>query len=388
MAQIGHERPFQRLHTSDMPGNFDHQYLGMLAIRVAVTSSPNVTGGTPRPEGRHGRGTVVVVVGGCRNRGRSSPEKHNCKLPDSEDAWQRSLRLCFFEAIDLRTGHRVAVKQATFVRYAEDHIEDIPYTSLREIDILSSCRHPNIIRFREFIIDDALHSVFIVMDRAVTDLRTHLILASGNLKEAMVKKLMLQLLLGVSYLHSHGILHRDLKPGNLLLTGVGDMRQLKICDFGLGKRFHYLYEEEGTAYDLLSQTVVTQWYRSPELLLGDEKYTAAIDVWSVGCIMAEMVTGKPLFPGKSKIDQLDMIFMVMGTIGLKSWPGLDKLDMARYFLGGPERYNTLRLRVPPTKLSRPGYDLLKRLLEVDPRKRISAEAALDHSWFSDLFISM
>ncbi|XP_039126243.1 cyclin-dependent kinase 3-like [Dioscorea cayenensis subsp. rotundata] len=295
---------------------------------------------------------------------------------------------CVFEAIDLRTGHRVAVKQATFVRYAEDHIEDIPYTSLREIDILSSCRHPNIIRFREFIIDDALHSVFIVMDRAVTDLRTHLILASGNLKEAMVKKLMLQLLLGVSYLHSHGILHRDLKPGNLLLTGVGDMRQLKICDFGLGKRFHYLYEEEGTAYDLLSQTVVTQWYRSPELLLGDEKYTAAIDVWSVGCIMAEMVTGKTLFPGKSKIDQLDMIFMVMGTIGLKSWPGLDKLDMARYFLGGPERYNTLRLRVPPTKLSRPGYDLLKRLLEVDPRKRISAEAALDHAWFSDLFISM
>ncbi|KAH7682257.1 Cyclin-dependent kinase protein [Dioscorea alata] len=294
---------------------------------------------------------------------------------------------CVFEAIDLRTGHIVAIKQATFVRYAEN-IEDIPYTSLREIDILSSCRHPNIIGFREFIIDAALHSVFIVMDRAVTDLRTHLILASGDLNEAMVKKLMLQLLLGVAYLHSHGILHRDLKPGNLLLTRVGDMQQLKICDFGLGKRFQYLYEEEGTGYDLLSQTVVTQWYRSPELLLGDEKYTAAIDVWSVGCIMAEMVTGKTLFPGKSKIDQLDMIFMVMGTVGLKSWPGFYKLDMARYFLGGPARYGTLRVRVPATKLSKTGYDLLKRLLEVDPRKRISAEAALTHAWFSDLFINL
>ncbi|XP_039123548.1 cyclin-dependent kinase G1-like [Dioscorea cayenensis subsp. rotundata] len=224
------------------------------------------------------------------------------------------------------------------------------------------------------------------MDQAVTDLRTHLILAPGDLNEAKVKKLMLQLLLGVAYLHSHGILHRDLKPGNLLLTGAGDMQQLKICDFGLGKRFQYLYYEEGTEYDLLSQTVVTQWYRSPELLLGDEKYTAAIDVWSVGCIMAEMVTGKPLFPANSKIDQLDMIFMVMGTVGLKSWPGLDQLVMAPYFLGGPTRYNTLRSRVPATKLSKAGYDLLKKLLEVNPRKRISAEVALNHAWFSDLFI--
>ncbi|KAM0944551.1 putative cyclin-dependent kinase CMGC-CDKL-Cr family [Dioscorea sansibarensis] len=147
------------------------------------------------------------------------------------------------------------------------------------------------------------------MDRAVTDLRTHLASKNQGLNEATVKRLMLQLLLGVAYLHSHGILHRDLKPGNLLLTGAG---QLKICDFGLGKRFECLYEEGGTEYDLLSQTVVTRWYRSPELLLGDEKYNKAIDVWSVGCIMAEMLTGKVLFPGKSEIDQLDLIFMMMG----------------------------------------------------------------------------
>ncbi|KAM0944550.1 putative protein-serine/threonine kinase CMGC-CDK-PITSLRE family [Dioscorea sansibarensis] len=104
--------------------------------------------------------------------------------------------------------------------------------------------------------------------------------------------------------------------------------------------------------------------------------------------MAEMVTRKVLFPGRSEIDQLDRIFRVRGSVGLKSWPQLDKLGMAHKFLGGPAMYNTLRSIVPASMLSKQGYDLLKRLLEVNPRKRISAAAALKHPWFSDLFIDL
>ncbi|KAM0944548.1 putative cyclin-dependent kinase CMGC-MAPK family [Dioscorea sansibarensis] len=141
------------------------------------------------------------------------------------------------------------------------------------------------------------------MDRAVSDLTTHLVSTGDQgLNEATVKKLMFQLLQGVAYLHSHRILHRDLKPCNLLLTGAG---QLKICDFGLGKRYEYLYEEEeGRECDWLSQAVGTRWYRSPELLLGEEKYNEAIDIWSVGCIMAEMVMRKVLFPGSRRLISL------------------------------------------------------------------------------------
>ncbi|URE39269.1 cyclin-dependent kinase, partial [Musa troglodytarum] len=184
---------------------------------------------------------------------------------------------------------------------------------------------------------------------------------------------------GVKYLHDNWVLHRDLKTSNLLLNNRGE---LKICDFGLSRQY-------GSPLKPYTHLVVTLWYRAPELLLGAKEYTTSIDMWSLGCIMAELLAKEPLFSGKTEFDQLDKIFRTLGTPNENIWPGFAKLPGVKVKFA-KQPYNKLREKFPPTSfsgrptLSEAGFDLLNKLLTYDPEKRITAEAALNHRWFQEV----
>jgi len=167
------------------------------------------------------------------------------------------------------------------------------------------------------------------------------------------------------------VLHRDLKPQNLLINTKG---QLKLADFGLARAF-------GIPVNTFSNEVVTLWYRAPDVLLGSRTYNTSIDIWSAGCIMAEMYTGRPLFPGTTNDDQLQKIFRLMGTPSERSWPGISQFPE---YKGNFHVYATQPLGVLLPQIDQLGLDLLGKMLALRPELRISAEAALRHQWFNDL----
>ncbi|KAL0355036.1 UNVERIFIED_CONTAM: Cyclin-dependent kinase G-2 [Sesamum radiatum] len=175
-----------------------------------------------------------------------------------------------------------------------------------------------------------------------------------------VKCIMKQLLEGVKFLHENGVMHRDLKPSNILINKKGEV---KICDFGLSRQF----ESESGSY---SPRVVTLSYRAPEILAQVETYSTAIDMWSVGCIMAELLLNEVLFKGRCDLEQRTKIYTILG----RGKP--DNNLFTRKFLEAAARSG-----VP--LLTGLGFDLLKKLLEYDPDKRITAEAALNHGWFKE-----
>lgn len=183
---------------------------------------------------------------------------------------------------------------------------------------------------------------------------------------------MRQILAGVGFCHTYRVLHRDLKPHNLLISGDG--RQLKLADFGLARlsaipNGPYTFE------------VVTLWYRTPELLLGANRYSTAVDVWSVGCIFAEMATGMPLFPGRSDIDQLFKIFQRRGTPTADMWPAV--LRLPHYNPEFPQwRESPITDHCSLENLgSTSAADLLGKLLQYDPDRRIACKAAMQHPYF-------
>ncbi|CAH8340637.1 unnamed protein product [Eruca vesicaria subsp. sativa] len=282
-----------------------------------------------------------------------------------------------YKAKDRKTEEIVALKM---IKMNMEDEYGFPLTSLREINILLSCNHPSIVNVKEVVVGNG-DSVFMVMEHLEHDLRGVMDRMKQPFSTSEVKCLMIQLLEGVKYLHSNWIIHRDLKPSNLLLNNNGE---LKICDFGMARQY-------GSPIKPYTQLVVTQWYRSPELLLGTKEYSTAVDMWSIGCIMGELLSLKPLFRGKSQndIDQLQQIFAVLGTPSETTWPGFTSLPVSKAkFRKQP--YNLLRKKFPAASftggpvLSELGFDLLNRLLNVDPEQRLTVDEALNHAWFSEV----
>ncbi|KAA8542155.1 hypothetical protein F0562_023307 [Nyssa sinensis] len=280
-----------------------------------------------------------------------------------------------YRARDKKTGDVAALKK---VKIGVERNGGFPMSSLREINILLSIHHPSIIDVKEVVMGD-LDSVFMVMEYMEHDLKELMKAMKQPFSQSEVKCLMLQLLEGISYLHDNWVLHRDLKTSNLLLNNRGE---LKICDFGMSRQY-------GSPMKPYTPLVVTLWYRAPELLLGTKKYSTATDMWSVGCIMAELLTKEPLFNGKTEFDQLDKIFRTLGTPNEMIWPGFSELPGVKVnFVKQP--YNMLRKKFPAASftgspvLSNLGFDLLSKLLTYDPEERITAEAALNHGWFREV----
>lgn len=257
-----------------------------------------------------------------------------------------------------------------------DSEEGTPSTAIREISLMKELKHENIVSLYDVIhTENKLMLVFEYMDK---DLKKYMDSYTnsqsgqrGALEAATIKSFMWQLLRGIAFCHDNRVLHRDLKPQNLLINNAG---QLKLADFGLARAF-------GIPVNTFSNEVVTLWYRAPDVLLGSRTYNTSIDIWSAGCIMAEMFTGRPLFPGTTNEDQLLKIFRLMGTPSERSWPGISAFP--EYKPSWPV-YATQELRAILPQVDSLGLQLLGQMLQMRPEMRCSAHQALAHPWFADL----
>ncbi|KAJ2664470.1 cyclin-dependent kinase 5 [Coemansia sp. RSA 1200] len=293
-----------------------------------------------------------------------------------------------YKAQNRETNEVVALKRIRL----DNEEEGVPCTAIREISLLKELKHPNIVGLFDVLhTEKKLTLVFEFMD---SDLKKFVDAYGGDLDPLTVKHLLYQLLCGISYCHRNRVLHRDLKPQNLLINKRGD---LKLGDFGLARAF-------GIPVRSYSHEVVTLWYRAPDVLMGSRQYDTSIDIWSIGCIFAEMATGRPFFAGTSIDDQLLHIFKIMGSpidpqvsggqagqmqqnggsdgdYSRRLWPKCTQLPDWKSSL---PIYPGVGLEQLVPKLSAKGIDLLKRLLEYAPEKRISAEQALSHPYFDEL----
>jgi len=265
-----------------------------------------------------------------------------------------------YEAIDTTNNRRVAMKKMRI----ENKDEGIPITALREMCILKHLRHDNVVKLYEIIQD--VDKIVLIFEYADMDLKMYVDKEKGIKDLKIIQQFTLQILNGLYYCNINRIIHRDLKPQNLLL--ITSEMKLKLCDFGLSRMF-------SLPMGKMTHEIITLWYRPPEVLLGIENYTTKVDSWSIGCIMAEMITGKPLFPGDSEIGQLFKIFQIMGTPNEESWPGITKLK--DYSINFPQ-WKPKKIKDLFPNFDKDGLDLMEKFLQMDPDKRITIKDALNH----------
>ncbi|XP_055098156.1 cyclin-dependent kinase 3 isoform X2 [Symphalangus syndactylus] len=304
-----------------------------------------------------------------------------------------------YKAKNRETGQLVALKKIRL----DLEMEGVPSTAIREISLLKELKHPNIVQLLDVVHNERkLYLVFEFLSQdlkkymdstpgselplhlikvgkegrgrrgdtpSLPSLSTQRLCSAASTSRSFLQSYLFQLLQGVSFCHSHRVIHRDLKPQNLLINELG---AIKLADFGLARAF-------GVPLRTYTHEVVTLWYRAPEILLGSKFYTTAVDIWSIGCIFAEMVTRKALFPGDSEIDQLFRIFRTLGTPSEDTWPGVTQLPD---YKGSFPKWTRKGLEEIVPNLEPEGRDLLMQLLQYDPCQRITAKTALAHPYFS------
>uniref|UniRef100_A0A4W2FMA6 cyclin-dependent kinase n=1 Tax=Bos indicus x Bos taurus TaxID=30522 RepID=A0A4W2FMA6_BOBOX len=263
------------------------------------------------------------------------------------------------------TENLVALKEIRL-----EHEEGAPCTAIREVSLLRNLKHANIVTLHDLVhTERSLTLVFEYLDR---DLKQYLDHCGNLMSMHNVKIFMFQLLRGLAYCHRRKILHRDLKPQNLLINERGE---LKLADFGLARA-------KSVPTKTYSNEVVTLWYRPPDVLLGSTEYSTPLDMWGVGCIQYEMATGRPLFPGSTVKEELHLIFRLLGTPTEETWPGVMALTEFRAY--NFPRYLPQPLLSHVPRLDPDGINLLSSLLLYESKSRVSAEAALRHPYFRSL----
>ncbi|CAD6993831.1 cyclin-dependent kinase 2 [Ceratitis capitata] len=268
-----------------------------------------------------------------------------------------------YKARDTKTGKDVALKKIRL----DSETEGVPSTAIREISLLKDLTHKNIVQLFDIVVADS--SLYMVFEYLNMDMKKLMDKKKEIFTPKLVKSYMHQLLDALCFCHTNRILHRDLKPQNLLVDSVGN---IKLADFGLARAFNVPMR----AY---THEVVTLWYRAPEILLSTKYYATGMDIWSLGCIFAEMIMKRALFPGDSEIDQLYRIFRTLGTPDENKWPGISQLP--EYKANFPVWVKT---NIPEAIESNEAYDLFMKMLVYDPNGRISAKNAMIHPYFDDV----
>lgn len=272
-----------------------------------------------------------------------------------------------FKAIHVYTQRKVALKKIRM----EGEKDGFPVTAVREIKLLQHLRNENIVSLLEVMVEkNECFMVFEYLSHDLTGLINH---PSFTLTAAHKKDLAKQMFEGLKYLHHRGVLHRDIKAANILISNRG---QLKYADFGLARSFSKSRQLDYT------NRVITIWYRPPELLLGETRYGPAVDVWSAACVYVEMFTRKAVFPGEGgEISQLDKLYNCLGTPTHAEWP--DIIEMPWFELMRPtERRKRIFEDVYREVLTPAALDLVAQIFRYDPAKRPSAEEVLAHPYFT------
>ncbi|XP_046405855.1 cyclin-dependent kinase 17-like isoform X3 [Ischnura elegans] len=277
------------------------------------------------------------------------------------------------------TDNLVALKEIRL-----EHEEGAPCTAIREVSLLKELRHANIVTLHDIVHTEK--SLTLVFEYLEKDLKQYMDDCGNIISMNDVKIFLFQLLRGLSYCHRRRILHRDLKPQNLLINERGE---LKLADFGLARA-------KSVPTKTYSNEVVTLWYRPPDVLLGSTEYSTPIDIWGVGCIFFEMACGRPLFPGTSVEEQLQLIFRSLGPPSEEAWPALACLpDFHSYALIIPPPIPAHIPNAHPSlctdsllgkafRLDEESLDLLHKFLRYEAKKRISAADAMRHKYFESL----